>query len=107
MEMCPYCGEEVPDDSSRCWKCGTEISESAAKPAGDDLEVPDDDDDDDGSESGEPRIEVVECPHCGSTQPKKATRCRECGRMLKAVKTVPGVALWKYGTWAAVALVGI
>jgi hypothetical protein len=97
--MCPYCGEEVPNDSAKCWKCGTELSEGGAKaPAdGDDLEVPDDDDEDGGKGP-----QTIECPHCGSEAPKKAQRCKECGRALREVKTSHGAAAWKLGVWALV-----
>src|SRR5581483_2190528 len=103
--MCPYCGEEVPQDSSKCWKCGTELSESgAARPDGDELEVPDDEDDDDGSG----KVELIECPFCGSPAPKKASRCKECGRTIQQVKTnAAAAALWKWGVWAVVLIVAV
>lgn len=101
MEMCPYCGEEVPQDSSKCWKCGTELAEGAAKSEGDDLEVPDDDDEDGATA-------VIECPFCGSPAPKKALRCKECGRTIQKVKTGAQAALlWKWGVWAVVLIVGL
>ena len=38
--MCPYCGEDVPDDSKSCWKCGTELSGTG--PDGEASELTDD-----------------------------------------------------------------
>src|SRR4051812_39035041 len=102
--MCPYCGEEVPQDTSKCWKCGTELSGTGAAPAeGDDLEVPDDDEEDDGKP-----VALVECPFCGEPVNKKALRCRECGRALQKVKSSAAtLALWKWGVWAVVLVVAV
>jgi hypothetical protein len=104
--MCPYCGEEVPQDSSKCWKCGTELSEGAAgKGDAEDLDVPDEDEDEDGTAKAS---QIVDCPFCGSPVPKKAMRCRECGRTLQKVKVnTTAVALWKWGAWAAVLTVAV
>ncbi len=105
MEMCPYCGEEVPQDSSKCWKCGTELSHdsSAAKGDGEELEVPDDDEE----EPGKP-VQLVECPFCGEPVNKKSIRCRECGRALQKVKSnTAAAALWKWGVWAVVLIVAV
>jgi hypothetical protein len=102
--MCPYCGEEVPQDSSKCWKCGTELSEGASRAEGEELEVPDDDDDEDAPKGQV----VVECPFCGTPVPKKSLRCRECGRMVQRLKSnAAQAALWKWGVWAAVIVVAI
>jgi hypothetical protein len=77
MEMCPYCGEDVPDDSKSCWKCGTELSGDGEPGGGD---------------GGEPTIEQrrrqperaeIECPFCEATVPAKALRCNECGRQVR------------------------
>jgi predicted nucleic acid-binding Zn ribbon protein/Cu/Ag efflux protein CusF len=103
--MCPYCGEEVPQDSSKCWKCGTELSHdsSAAKGEGDELEVPDDEEEDDGKP-----VSLVECPYCGEPVNKKSIRCRECGRALQKVKSnAAAAALWKWGVWAVVLIVAV
>ena len=102
MEMCPYCGEEVPADSAKCWKCGTELEGGAGKAAGgasDELEVPDDDD---GGGEGGGGQEKIPCPHCESPVPKKAARCRECGRMVREVSTNKAAAAWRMGTWLVV-----
>lgn len=110
MEMCPYCGEEVPADSPKCWKCGTELEAGSGKGAqgaggSDELEVPDDEDGGDGEGGG--GQEKIPCPHCESPVPKKAQRCRECGRMLREVKTNKAAAAWRLGTWLIVGGVGI
>src|SRR5271170_5790358 len=102
--MCPYCGEEVPQDSSKCWKCGTELSEGGARAEGGELEVPDDEEDEEGAAPAS----VIECPFCGSAVSKKWLRCRECGRTLQKVKTnATAVALWKWGAWASVLVVAL
>lgn len=80
--MCPYCGEEVPDDSKTCWKCGTELT-GRGRDGGEG------DDGDDGEatieqrgqkERGGPR---AECPHCQALIPVRALRCNECGKVVK------------------------
>jgi hypothetical protein len=102
--MCPYCGEEVPADSGRCWKCGTELTEGA-KAEGDELEVPDEDEDEGGAPS--PGNQLIDCPHCGAQVAKKMRRCKECGRALQEVKTNKGAVAWRYGVWILVVGVGI
>jgi hypothetical protein len=107
--MCPYCGEEVPDDSSRCWKCGTELTEGGAPAPTDDeeeLEVPADDD----GEPTEKKVELVNCPFCDSPMPKSALRCRECGRTVRSPEAARGAVAWRLGPWlifAAVAVIAI
>lgn len=102
--MCPYCGEEVPVDSNRCWKCGTDLPEGAGRGAQDELEVPDDDGAPGaGPAPGEPLL----CPHCGSPVPKNASRCRECGRAVKEVQSAGGGAGWRWGAWVTVLVIGI
>jgi DNA-directed RNA polymerase subunit RPC12/RpoP len=72
--MCPYCGEDVPDDSTSCWKCGTELSKGGA------------------ADGDEPKLEqraekqggpTAECPYCQATILAKALRCNECGRAVQ------------------------
>lgn len=110
--MCPYCGEEVPDDSSRCWKCGTELSEGGSPAASDDdeeLDVPADDDDAEPTEKKK-SVELVNCPFCDSPMPKSALRCRECGRTVRSPEAARGAVAWRLGPWlvfAAVAIVAV
>src|SRR5581483_6380364 len=109
MEMCPYCGEEVPADSAKCWKCGTELEGGSGKApgGGDDLEVPEEDPDDAGG-GGAPKKsnKMIPCPHCESPVPEKATRCKECGRPVREIATNTGAA-WRFGTWLVVLGIGI
>lgn len=96
--MCPYCGEEVPDDSSRCWKCGTEIVEGTAPAAGDDeeeIEAPAEEE----PEPEEKRVELVSCPFCDSPMPRSAMRCKECGRTVRSGDAARGAVAWKLGPW--------
>jgi hypothetical protein len=104
MEMCPYCGEEVPADSAKCWKCGTELGgEGSTKPgSSDELEVPEDEDEAGETAGGERRAEMIPCPHCESPVSKKAVRCRACGRNVRAVKQSHAAAAWRWGTWLLV-----
>ncbi len=101
--MCPYCGEEVPDDSARCWKCGTELGDGGAPARGEDdeLEVPDEDG------GGEKKVELVACPFCDSPMPKSALRCKECGRTVRDPETPRGAVAWKLGPWVAFAAVAL
>lgn len=91
MEMCPYCGEDVPDDSSACWKCGTEIQRGEAG-AGEIQQRNQE------ARSG-PK---VECPHCQAQIPARALRCNECGR---AVQRSGARANWVPAAWGAFGLV--
>ena len=106
MEMCPYCGEEVPADSAKCWKCGTELaaggSEKSGGAASEELAVPEDED-----EGGGGAKEMIPCPHCESPVSKKATRCRECGRAVREVTANHAATAWRMGTWLIVAGVGL
>jgi hypothetical protein len=107
MEMCPYCGEEVPADSAKCWKCGTELSEGASsgKAPGEDLEVPEEDPDEDGGAPKKSK-KMIPCPHCESPVPETAARCKECGRPVRELQTNTGAA-WRFGTWLVVLGIGI
>jgi predicted nucleic acid-binding Zn ribbon protein len=58
MDMCPYCGEDAPIDSTQCWKCGSDLSGDAL---GDDGE------------------HIAECPACTAPIPPSAPHCGECG----------------------------
>ncbi len=93
MEVCPYCGEEVPEDSSSCWKCGTELSG--------------------GGGDGAPTIEqrgksrdrpVAACPHCNADNVVGALRCNECGRALTAGAQA---ARWPAAMWTSLGLVTV
>lgn len=91
MEMCPYCGEDVPDDSGACWKCGTEIQRGeggAGEVQQRNLES-----------KGGPK---VECPHCQAQIPARALRCNECGRVLQRGAAR---ANWVPAAWGAFGLV--
>lgn len=72
--MCPYCGEEIPDDSTSCWKCGTELSKGGVG----DGEEPTLEQR--GEAKGGPK---VECPFCQATISARALRCNECGRVVQ------------------------
>lgn len=103
MEMCPYCGEDVPADTSRCWKCGTELSGSSSGA---------------GAEGGEgaPTIEeraspegktggkkpTQPCPHCEAPVSVYALRCNDCGRSIGR----PGRRInWAKASWVAFGVV--
>src|SRR5579871_325615 len=104
--MCPYCGEEVPVDSNRCWKCGTDLPEGASRAPGDELEVPDDDDGPPGA-TASAGGDLVTCPHCDAPVPKKAQRCRECGRPVREVKGSSGAGAWRLGAWLVVLVLAV
>jgi predicted nucleic acid-binding Zn ribbon protein/Cu/Ag efflux protein CusF len=94
--MCPYCGEDVPDDSSACWKCGTEISKGEGGGG-----APD------GEELSQRNVESksgpkTECPFCQALIPARALRCNECGRVLQRSGAR---ANWVPAAWAAFGLV--
>src|SRR5688500_3974439 len=95
--MCPYCGEDVPDDSSACWKCGTEISKGEGGGAGG------------GEEITQRNVEgktgpKAECPFCQAMIPARALRCNECGKVLQRGS---GRANWAPAVWAAFGLVAL
>jgi hypothetical protein len=106
MEMCPYCGEEVPADTAKCWKCGTELSEGSGKAPGDDLEVPEEEPDDAGAAPKKSR-KMIPCPHCESPVPANAVRCKECGRPVREGKGSQAGAAWRMGTWLVVVGFGV
>lgn len=87
MEMCPYCGEDVPDDSSACWKCGTEIQRGEGGAADVEQRNPE--------ARGGPK---VECPHCHAQISARALRCNECGRVLQRGNVR---ANWAPAAWGA------
>lgn len=97
MEMCPYCGEEVPDESARCWKCGAilqEIDDETAAEVEAELAA-----------EAPPKLEA--CPHCGSRQKIGTHRCKECGRVINAFEEGESQDKWKYGSWVAFGGVGL
>lgn len=81
--MCPYCGEDVPDDSTSCWKCGTELSGDADEAEGDEGIVSP------REPTARERQEAV-CPHCGAVVSARALRCNECGRPFGAPRRARG-----------------
>lgn len=96
MEMCPYCGEDVPDDSTACWKCGTEIQRGAAAAGGDP-----------GEQIQQRNVEgktgpKVECPFCQALVSPRAMRCNECG---KPLHKSGARANWVPAAWAAFGIV--
>lgn len=93
MEMCPYCGEDVPADSTSCWKCGTEIQRGEGGTG--ELQQRNQE----GKVGGGPR---VECPFCQAQISARALRCNECGRALKASGER---ANWVPAAWGAFGLV--
>lgn len=93
--MCPYCGEDVPDDSSACWKCGTEISRGEGGGGGDADEITQRNPE---GKSG-PK---AECPFCQALIPARALRCNECGRVLQRSGAR---ANWVPAAWGAFGLV--
>jgi ribosomal protein L40E len=94
MEMCPYCGEEVPEDAVKCWKCDAVLQEAADGA----LEA-------EGQAATGPTLEP--CPHCEAPQPPGAHRCRECGRIINERQAASSQARWILGSWAVFAAVGL
>jgi predicted nucleic acid-binding Zn ribbon protein len=84
MEMCPYCGEDVPADTKTCWKCGTELSGGDASD-GDEVTG----DTESTIERRKKKVPTVECPYCNADVPPKALRCNSCGRPLKKTNRAP------------------
>ncbi|MCW8141600.1 MAG: zinc ribbon domain-containing protein [Planctomycetota bacterium] len=96
MNMCPYCGEDVPDDSSACWKCGTEIQRGeGGGGGGETIEQRNVE----GKTGGGPK---VECPFCQAQIPARAMRCNECGRPVQRVNVR---ANWMPAAWGVFGLV--
>ena len=89
MEMCPYCGEDLPVDSQRCWKCGTELSGAEGGADGLDLRR---------KPSGPP----AECPFCQADVSPNALRCNDCGRPLRQVKSRANYVPAVYGVFGLV-----
>jgi hypothetical protein len=96
MDDCPYCGEEVPAESVKCWKCGAilkdvdedqmaEFEKEAAIKAG-------------------PKHEP--CPHCEAPAPIGCHRCGECGRIINELPKGESQDAFKYGTWLVFGGVG-
>lgn len=103
MEMCPYCGEDVPGDSTRCWKCGTELSasDSASAAAGPDGAPAIEERQVEGKGKKKP---TVPCPHCEAPVSIYALRCNECGRSIGR----PGRRInWGKASWIAFAVVSV
>lgn len=75
MELCPYCGEDVPPESGQCWKCGGDLT------AADRPRAPE--------PGGAPLQEHPSCPWCEAPVEPTATRCGTCGRTFQAIQ--PGV----------------
>ena len=99
MEMCPYCGEDVPAETQRCWKCGTEIS-------GGDGTI--DGIGDDGSNELAQRqrdVPQTECPYCGSSVSSRSLRCNECGKQLRSVSSRPNWLPAVYAVFGVVLIV--
>jgi predicted nucleic acid-binding Zn ribbon protein len=96
--MCPYCGEDVPDDSSACWKCGTEISKGEGGASGDEITQRNTE-----SKTG-PK---AECPFCQAMIPARALRCNECGRVLQRSGARANWVPAAYGAFGLVALATI
>lgn len=95
MQMCPYCGEDVPDDSTACWKCGTEVQKGEGGATGaDQIEQRNVE-----GKTGGPK---VECPFCQALISARALRCNECGRVLQKGS---GRANWMPAAWGAFGLV--
>lgn len=97
MEMCPYCGEEVPDESARCWKCGAILQEIDDETA---AEV-------EAELAAEAPPKMDNCPHCGARQKLGIHRCKECGRVVNAFEEGESQDKWKYGSWVAFGGVGL
>ena len=97
MEMCPYCGEEVPDESVKCWKCGAilqEVDEETAEAMAEEAEA----------KAMGPKL--VPCPHCESPQAPGTHRCKECGRVIAEWEEGESDDKWKYGSWIAFGGIG-
>lgn len=90
--MCPYCGEDVPDDSNACWKCGTEIQRGEGGASAEIQQR-------NQEGRGGPK---VECPHCHAQISARSLRCNECGRVLQRSGAR---ANWVPAAWGAFGLV--
>lgn len=97
--MCPYCGEDVPADTTRCWKCGTEISpsEGGGEDPGGIEERP--------TPEGKTKKKPTQpCPHCEAPVSIYALRCNECGRSIGR----PGRRInWAKASWVAFGVVSV
>jgi hypothetical protein len=101
MQMCPYCGEDVPDDSSACWKCGTEIAKGEGGAAGaDHIEQRNVE----GKGSGGPKIE---CPFCQAMVSARSLRCNECGKVLQRGSGRANWVPWAWGSFGLVLLASV
>lgn len=106
--MCPYCGEDVPADSARCWKCGTELSSSSAggeaSPEGGEEGAAGIEQRQVDGKGGGKKKPTVPCPHCEAPVSIYALRCNECGRSIGR----PGRRInWGKASWIAFAVIGV
>lgn len=103
MEMCPYCGEDVPADSARCWKCGTELTPGAGDAAAEGEEGGIEQRQVDGKAGGKKKP-TVPCPHCEAPVSIYALRCNDCGRSIGR----PGRRInWGKASWLVFGVVGL
>lgn len=99
--MCPYCGEDVPADTTRCWKCGTELSPGGEGGAADDAGGIEER----GAPEGKGKKKPTQpCPYCEAPISLYALRCNECGRSIGR----PGRRInWAKASWVAFGVVSV
>jgi ribosomal protein L40E len=70
---CKYCGARNPADVKNCSQCSADLTEGAARQAGEVL----------GAFSAEKKPDV-KCPYCGAMNPATALKCSNCAGSLAA-----------------------
>jgi ribosomal protein L40E len=105
--ICPYCGEDLPAASERCFKCGTALGD--ADP--DLLDVPEDlaaevREAPGAALPGAPPGPSHVCPHCEAPVRPNAHRCRECGRQIRALVAERPAEAWRQRATLGAAAVG-
>lgn len=111
MEMCPYCGEDVPANTAKCWKCGTELSE---RTPGAEPEAPEGADGislrgpaaerEEEAKKKKKKQPMRQCPFCETLVPLHSLRCNRCGQKLKEAPREVG---WQKSVWIAFAVVAV
>ncbi len=93
MTLCPYCGEDVPAETPRCWKCGSDLPADGADPA--------------LGEARRSSDHPSECRACQAPLPPGARRCAECDRPVRGAPRGLPTVFAVYGATLLALLVGL
>ena len=104
MEMCPYCGEDVPANTPKCWKCGTELSERTDDGGSDEISLRGPAAEREEEKKKKKKKPMRQCPFCETMVPLHSLRCNRCGQELKAA---PKIFAWQRSVWVAFVVVAV